>query len=146
MTFDLSSLTSITWMPQSGRSGVSYNQTLTLNVLTGVRKIAFGLFLSPIYLSLAGPQQGTIPTTPTQLPIAPPSPVIPFSFHVFLPASPMPAGGYPVISIYGRPMAWVITNLGLPRTRLVSRGRQRVLLPLRSKLPAMARARLAKHR
>jgi hypothetical protein len=100
VTFDLSSLASITWMPQSGLSGVNYNQTLPLNVLTGVGKIAFGLFLSPIYLNLAGPQQGTISTTPTQLPIAPPSLVIPVSFHVFLPATPAPFGGYPVI-IYG---------------------------------------------
>jgi hypothetical protein len=100
-SFNLASVQSITWMPQSGVSGVNYNQTLPLNVLGGVEKIAFGLFLSPIYLNLSGPQAGTISTTPTNLPNALPNLVIPVSFHVFLPpASKMPEDGFPVI-IYG---------------------------------------------
>ncbi|MCU1263407.1 MAG: hypothetical protein JWO80_6292 [Bryobacterales bacterium] len=100
-TFNLASVQSITWMPQTGVAGVNYNQTLPVNVLAGVERISFGLYLSPIYLNLAGPQAGTITTTPTSLPIAPPSAVIPVSFHVFLPpASSVPPGGFPVI-IYG---------------------------------------------
>ena len=100
-TFDLASVQSITWMPQTGVSGVNRNQTLPLNLLSGVERISFGLYLSPIYLNLAGPQAGAITTTPTSGPIAPPSAVIPVSYHVFLPpASSVPPGGFPVI-IYG---------------------------------------------
>lgn len=99
-SFDLASVQSITWMPQTGVSGVNYNQTLPLNVLGEVQRISFGLFLSPLYLNTAGPQAGSINTTPTNLPISPPGTLIPVSFHVFLPKGPIPPGGYPVI-IYG---------------------------------------------
>lgn len=99
--FNLTSIQSMTWMPQSGVVGVNYDRTLPLTLLTGVEKVAFGLFLSPIYLNIAGPQAGTITTTPTKRPNAPPTLVVPVSFHVFLPpASQTPAGGFPVI-IYG---------------------------------------------
>ena len=98
--FDLSAVKSITWMPDTGAAGVDYNQALPLSVLAGVGKIAFGLYLSPLYLNTSGPQAGTISTTPTNQPIAPPSAVIPVSFHLFLPAGAAPAGGFPVI-IYG---------------------------------------------
>jgi hypothetical protein len=97
----LSEVQSITWQPQTGVSGVNYDQQIPLGVLNGVESISFGLFLSPLYLSVAGPQAGTIPTTPTNLPIAPPTLIEPVSYHVFLPpASSIPANGFPVI-IYG---------------------------------------------
>ena len=100
-SFNLASVQSITWMPQSGVLNDNLNQTIPLNVLTGVEKMAFGLFLSPNYLSLTGAQQGTIPTTPTNQPNAQPNAIFPISFHVFLPpANTTPAGGFPVI-IYG---------------------------------------------
>lgn len=100
-TFNLSSVRSITWMPQTGVSGVSYDQTLPLNVLQGVDRISFGLYLSPLYVNLAGPQAGTISTTPTNADISNPTAIIPVSFHVFLPpASANPSGKIPVI-IYG---------------------------------------------
>ena len=98
--FDLSTVKSINWMPDTGAVGVNYNQALPLGVLAGVGKIAFGLYLSPLYLNTSGPQAGTISTTPTNQPIAPPSAVIPVSFHLFVPAGAVPAGGFPVI-IYG---------------------------------------------
>jgi hypothetical protein len=100
-TFNLASVQSITWMPETGISGVNFNQALPLNVLAGVERISFGLYLSPLYLNIAGPQAGSISTTPTNAPILPPSAVIPISFHVFLPpANAAPPKGFPVI-IYG---------------------------------------------
>ncbi len=98
-TFRLSDIHSITWQPQTGFSGVNYDQQIPLGVLSGVESISFGLFNSPLYL--AGPSAGTIPTTPTNLPIAPPTLIEPVSYHVFLPpASSRPAAGFPVI-VYG---------------------------------------------
>jgi hypothetical protein len=100
-TFHLSNVQAITWKPQTGVAGVNYDQTIPLNVLTGVDQIAFGLFLSPQYLQATGAQAGTIPTTPTARPINLPNGINPVSFHVFVPAaSSAPAGGFPVI-IYG---------------------------------------------
>ena len=101
-TFALSNVQSITWMPQMGVAGVTNDQTLPLkDVLGGVETISFGLFLSPNYLNVSGPQAGTISTTPTKLPIAPPNGVFPVSFHAFLPpANSRPKKGFPVI-IYG---------------------------------------------
>jgi hypothetical protein len=99
-TFNLASVQSITWIPETGVSGVNYNQTLPLNVLEGVERIAFGQYLSPLYLNIDGLQAGAITTTPTNLPISAPSKLIPVSFHVFLPKTSVPPGGYPLI-IYG---------------------------------------------
>ena len=88
-TFNLSAVTSITWMPDPGAgvTGVNYNQAVPLNVLTGVSEISFGLFLSPLYLNTSGPLAGAITTTPTNASIPAPGAVIPVSFHVFLPPS-----------------------------------------------------------
>ena len=99
-TFTLANVTSIEWMPQSGLSGVNYNEALPLNVLTGVSQISFGLFLSPLYLNTAGPLAGSITTTPTNALIPAPSTLVPVSFHVFLPAAGAQRGKIPVI-IYG---------------------------------------------
>lgn len=99
-TFDVTSIKSITWMPQTGVPSVNLNQTLPLNVLTGVERIAFGLVLSPLYLNTSGPQAGTISTVPTKAPIPIPNIVVPVSFHLFLPALSSSSGKIPVI-IYG---------------------------------------------
>jgi dienelactone hydrolase len=100
-TFKLSSVTSIVWMPQTGVSGVNYNQAVPLNVLTGVDQISFGAYLSPLYLNTSGPLAGSISTTPTNVSIPAPSTLVPISFHVFLPpASSVHGGKIPVI-IYG---------------------------------------------
>ncbi len=97
-TFSLSSVKSITWLPQGGSFS---SQDIPLGALKGVDRISFGLFLSPNYLALSGAQAGTIPITPTKSSIALPTAILPVSYHVFLPpASKTPAGGFPVI-IFG---------------------------------------------
>lgn len=99
-TFYLKDVNSITWMPQTGVPGVDYNQTLPLDVLAGVDRVSFGVYLSPLYLNTSGPQAGTITTTPTNIPIPNPSMLVPVSFHLFLPAASSVPGKIPVI-IYG---------------------------------------------
>jgi len=100
-TFALKDVKSITWMPQTGVYGINYDQTLPLDVLAGVDRIAFGLYLSPLYLNTSGPEAGAISTTPTSLPIEPPSTVIPVSFHLFLPAASSAGTGKIPLIIYG---------------------------------------------
>ncbi|HTA41700.1 MAG TPA: hypothetical protein VK789_04590 [Bryobacteraceae bacterium] len=111
--FQLSNLTSMTWMPQDAPAGAA--QPVPLSVLSNVDSIAFGLFLSPNFLNLSGPSAGSISPTATNLPIQAPIPVpglppnipagfVPVSFHVFLPsAAKSPAKGFPVV-IYGHGM------------------------------------------
>ncbi|MCU1336071.1 MAG: hypothetical protein JWO19_1652 [Bryobacterales bacterium] len=100
-TFDLKDVKSITWMPQTGVSGVNYNQTLPLDVLAGVERISFGLYLSPLYLNTSGPQAGTISTTPTNASIPVPNTVVPVSFHIFMPAASSTGSGKIPLIIYG---------------------------------------------
>ena len=101
--FPVSSLKSITWVPQDNTGTAANQQSIPPSALQGVGSIAFGLFLSPNFLSLT---DGTIATTPTgsftAAPVAIPNvgTRLPVSFHVFLPSSPAPKGGYPVV-IYG---------------------------------------------
>lgn len=107
--FNLSNVSQIKWIPQ-GTTLTDAQSIMPLNVLSGVQSIAFGLYLSPNFLN---PQNGTIATIPTKSsvsgPVAVPLPIpianislgyLPVSYHVFLPASPAPAAGYPVV-IYG---------------------------------------------
>ncbi len=110
--FNLADLNSITWIPQTNNPSLPPGQNIPLSVLGGVDKIAFGLYLSPNFLSVSGPLAGSIPVTPTNIPIAGPIAVpglppaippgyVPVPFHVFLPSvSQMPPGGFPVV-IYG---------------------------------------------
>jgi hypothetical protein len=99
-TFSLKDINSITWMPQTGVSGVDYNQTLPMGVLAGVERVSFGVYLSPLYLNTSGPQAGTISTTPTKTSIPSPGMLVPVSFHLFLPSASSVTGKIPVI-IYG---------------------------------------------
>jgi hypothetical protein len=100
-SFKLSNLKAISWVPaQSGLPA----QDIPLAALSGVDTIAFGLYFSPNFINRS---DGTIAVTPANTPIlgALPLPGIPtglvaVSFHVFLPAGPTPAGGFPVV-IYG---------------------------------------------
>ncbi len=101
--FKLSDLQSVTWKPDN--AGFA-SQDLPLSVLSGVDKVAFGLFLSPNYLNTSGPAAGTITTSGTQ-PVPIPGLLkgltlgfLPVSYHVFLPAGTPPAGGWPM-AIYG---------------------------------------------
>jgi dienelactone hydrolase len=100
-SFDLSNLQSITWLP--AQSGLP-PQDIPLDALSGVGKIAFGLYLSPNFIN---PLDGTIAVTPTNVPVLGalpipgiPTGIVPVSFHVFLPAGSAPSGGFPV-AIYG---------------------------------------------
>ena len=96
--FNLNNIQSMQWIPSDTSIGP---QDIPLSALGGVGSVAFGFFFSPNFLSTSGTSAGTIPVTPTAAPIALPSPLfVPISFHVFLPATPPPPGGYPVV-IYG---------------------------------------------
>lgn len=102
-TFNLSNVTSVTWMPDPGTgvTGVNLNQAIPLNDLTGVSAISMGAFLSPLYINTSGPLAGTISVTPTGQPIPAPGAVVPVSFHVFLPASKYVHGGKIPVILYG---------------------------------------------
>jgi pimeloyl-ACP methyl ester carboxylesterase len=62
----------------------------------GIGALAFGSFASPNYLNT----QQVIPSTPTGQPAGPPPALDQVYFHVYLPSSPPPAAGYPVV-IFG---------------------------------------------
>lgn len=61
--------------------------------LAGVDRIAFGTFQSPNFFDA----QQRIPYTPTAKPLAMPESSNTILLHAYIPSSPMPAGGYPVI-------------------------------------------------
>ncbi len=102
--FPVSHLRSITWNPDNAALGP---QNLPIGkALADVGKVAFGLYLSPNYLNTSGEAAGAITTSPDK-PVALPQLLggitfgyVPVSFHVFLPKTPPPPGGYPVV-IYG---------------------------------------------
>lgn len=112
-TFSLGSVKSIDYFPQDNQPTQTQIDIPT-DVLSNVDCVAFGLFFSPNFLSLSGPLAGSIPLTPTNEPIAAPTPIpgvppgtpsgyAPVSFHVWLPpASKLPVNGhgFPVV-IYG---------------------------------------------
>jgi dienelactone hydrolase len=97
-SFALSNLKSITWNPAQSASGP---QDIPLSALSGVGRIAFGEYLTPIFQNVVGPAAGTISVTPTNLPLSGPTiTAVPVSFHVFVPNGSPPPGGFPVV-IYG---------------------------------------------
>src|ERR1017187_2712219 len=69
---------------------------ITNPLIQGIGAIGFGSFASPNFLN----GQQVIPWTPTGQDVSLPGSVNEIYFHVFLPSSPQPAGGYPVV-IYG---------------------------------------------
>lgn len=95
--FALSHVKSMTWVPQGSGDDTDNSETLTPSLLSGVGQVAFGMFMSPLFLD---PSSGSIPVTPTAQPIGPPTAYIPVSFHLFLPASHSAGSTYPVV-IYG---------------------------------------------
>ncbi len=95
--FNIADVQSITWVPQGSGNDKANQETITPSVLSGVGKIGFGFFLSPIFLD---PSSGSIPVTPTANPIAAPAGDVPVSFHIFLPKGTSPASGFPV-AIFG---------------------------------------------
>lgn len=95
--YSLSSVQSMTWVPQGSGDDSDNSETFTPSVLSGVGQVAFGMFMSPLFLD---PTNGSIATTPTAQPISSPSAYIPVSFHLFLPANHVAGSPYPV-AIYG---------------------------------------------
>jgi hypothetical protein len=95
--FNLSGVQSMTWVPQGSADDTGNSETVTPSVLSGVGQIAFGMFMSPLFLD---PSSGSIPATPTAQSISAPAAYVPVSFHVFLPAARPAGNGYPV-AIYG---------------------------------------------
>ena len=102
--FSTSQLRSITWNPENSALGPQDIPIKT--ALADVGKVAFGLYLSPNFVNTTGEALGAITTSPDR-PVAVPQFLggltfgyIPVSFHVFLPKTPAPSGGYPVV-IYG---------------------------------------------
>ena len=65
-------------------------------LIQGIGAVEFSSFLSPNFLN----DQQVIPWTPTGQPVTLPGSVSQIYFHVFLPATPQPDAGYPVV-IYG---------------------------------------------
>ncbi|HTQ58320.1 MAG TPA: Ig-like domain-containing protein [Bryobacteraceae bacterium] len=68
---------------------------LNIPLFQGIGSVAFGTFASPNFLN----DQQVIPWTPTGQDVAAPATNLIY-YHVFLPSTPEPAGGYPVV-IYG---------------------------------------------
>ena len=104
--FPVKNLRSITWNPDNAPAVVGSPDIPINTALADVGKIAFGLYFSPNYLNTSGPSAGAITSSPDQ-PVPVPALLggltfgyVPVSFHVFLPKTPAPAGGYPVV-IYG---------------------------------------------
>lgn len=95
--YSLSSIQSMTWVPQGSGDDTDNSETITPGNLSGIGQVAFGMFMSPLFLD---PSTGSILTTPTAQPISAPTAYIPVSFHLFLPAGSKGPAGYPV-AIYG---------------------------------------------
>ena len=69
------------------------SQALPLYLLSGVGRVAFGSYLSPNFLN----ENHVIPGAPTGKAVELPAAVERLHFHVYLPESPAPRGGYPVV-------------------------------------------------
>lgn len=70
---------------------------VSLAALSGVGRIAFGSYISPNFLD---PMIGmAIPPTPTALDVNLPPAAAAIHFHIFLPQTPPPATGYPVVLV-----------------------------------------------
>jgi hypothetical protein len=65
-------------------------------LFSNLGRIAFGSYLSPQIVN----DQQTIDPTPTGVPLTVPTPLTEVSFHVYLPNTPPPSNGYPVV-IFG---------------------------------------------
>jgi pimeloyl-ACP methyl ester carboxylesterase len=75
---------------------VDVSLPVTNVLLQGIGAIGFGSFASPNFLN----DQQVIPWTPTGQAVSLPGSVNVIDFHVYLPSSPEPAAGYPVV-IFG---------------------------------------------
>ena len=92
---DIASYPVAIWHQQTGNTSFT-DTALPFASLQGISRIAFASYGSPNYLN-AGQ---TIDMPGTAAPLPPPAQTERIQFNVFLPASPKPAGGYPVV-IFG---------------------------------------------
>jgi hypothetical protein len=92
-------ITALTLKAQVGANPATF-QNLTLQTppgtLDGVDRIVFGTYQSPNFLN----DKQYIPSVPTASALTLPSANNTIQFHAYVPSSPMPRGGYPVI-IFG---------------------------------------------
>ena len=94
--FPLSTVSSVTWLRQTGTAPAFSPGALFLPLLAGVGTIGFGTYASPDYETPAK----LIPAYPTKTGTPVPLSTNQVQFSLFLPAGPAPAGGWPV-AIFG---------------------------------------------
>jgi hypothetical protein len=95
-SFRLSDAKSVVWRQQTGTNPVSYTDVpLPTSLIVGVSTMAFNSFQSTRYLN----DSMVIPQTPTGQDVARPA-TEQITFDAFLPVTPKPAAGYPVV-IFG---------------------------------------------
>ena len=106
--FNVAEIQSISVKLQAKATPVEFAESaLPLEALAGVGRIAFGSYKSPFALD----NVLMIPATPTAGPVTLPAAAQEIQFEVFLPATPAPPTGYPVVMI-GHPMP--TNRWGLP--------------------------------
>jgi uncharacterized protein (TIGR03437 family) len=88
-------IVAVNYLDQPGGSR-SLSVDTTSGALTGVDRIVFGSYQSPKFFN----SDQFIPDTPTLTALAAPPANNTIQFHAYIPSSPMPPNGYPVI-IYG---------------------------------------------
>ncbi len=92
--FKISELASMTAQRQTAVDPAKFTpRELPLYLLNGVGRVAFGSYLSPQFLN----ENQVIPATPTGKEVALPARVERLYFHVYLPESQAPPGGYPAV-------------------------------------------------
>lgn len=116
--FDVTRITSVTWRRQIKTSGEKFSDWELpippgLLPASGIGRVAFGTYRSPNYLDA----QGAFPAIGTAQELPEPRSVAEIPFHVWLPATPAPPEGYPVViaghgvsdSRFGMPTALALT-------------------------------------
>ncbi len=92
--FKISELASMTGQFQTGVDPARFtSRPLPLYLLNGVGRVAFGSFLSPNFLN----EDRIIPAAPTGRAVELPARAERLQFHVYLPETPAPPSGYPVV-------------------------------------------------
>jgi hypothetical protein len=92
--FNLGDIEKITMRYHSRVTPVGYTELdLPIHLLGGVGRIAVSTFTAPRFVN----ESHQIPAAPTGQPVALPAAMDRIQFQVFLPATPPPPGGYPVV-------------------------------------------------
>ena len=92
-------ITSMTLHLQSRANPVEYlpDVAIPVELVSGVSRLVFGSYWSPRFFDGVQP----IPATPTAEPVATPATQEQIRFHVWIPSSPRPRTGYPVVIALG---------------------------------------------